>query len=164
MDQVYNFLDSYNRSDCLFSGRSAGIATQMIGFYPGSKMPLKAYDNITEPASGSSEEFWEKPRVMLLKGQETEFYALGTLARILNRKTVTLRKWESEGILPKPAYILPSSDPRGKRRLYTKEQISGLKDIAKEEGILEPSAKGKWKPVYETNFRERAYKLFRGEQ
>jgi hypothetical protein len=136
----------------------------MTGYYPGSKMPVKAYGAREILVDmHNAEELWGKPKIMLLNNQETEFYTLGELARVLNRKTVTLRKWENEGILPKPAYMFPSSDPRGKRRLYTKEQILGLRDIAKEEGILEPSAKGKWKPVYETDFRERALRLFREE-
>jgi hypothetical protein len=46
-------------------------------------------------------------------------------ATLLNRRMSTLRKWESEGILPKG--LLPK---RGKRdwRYWTPEQIEGIRD------------------------------------
>jgi hypothetical protein len=99
--------------------------------------------------------------MVLVNGQPQELYPLGAVARALNRQPVTVRKWESEGVIPRSPFILPSRDPRGQRRLYSKEHIMALRRAADEEGLLTPSANGKWKSIEETNFRERALKVFR---
>lgn len=133
----------------------------MSEFYPGSKQKVRTFETPSEPRSEATfKEFMRKPRLGTIKGNEIKFYTIGELADALNRKPVTIRKWEADGFIPKATFIAPSGDKRGKRRLYTEAQILGLVQIAREEGVLEPNARGSWKPVTETNFRARAIELF----
>jgi hypothetical protein len=126
-----------------------------------------------------------KPRRYLAKGVEREFYTIGELAKALGRQVVTVRKWEREGILPASqfvvnAYILgPGGEPvtddlgrkvenkRGRRRLYTAEQVVGIVQIAADEGILldpyRPRKGQRVRQIRETNFTERVIALFRQE-
>lgn len=135
----------------------------MEEYYPGSKLKKKIYSDVVDSShetySGAIE--FSTPKIFTVAGKSVDFYTIGDLARALNRKSVTMRKWEAEGIIPKARAMAPSTDKRGKRRLYTKGQILGLVKIANEEGILTPTAKGQWKALEETNFRERAIKLFK---
>lgn len=133
----------------------------MEEYYPGSKQKRRSYGTPLPPISQEEQFDLGVPRIYSVQGKEVEFFTLGVLAAALNRKPVTIRKWEADGVLPKPRAMTPTSDPRGKRRLYTKGQILGLVQIAKEEGILLPSAMGKWRDVTKTRFRERAIELFR---
>lgn len=135
----------------------------MEEFYPGSKQKVKNYSGTVDSASGifSTHVDFSTPKIFTVGGREVEFFTIGDLARGLNRKPVTLRKWEAEGIIPKARAMAPSSDKRGKRRLYTKGQILGLVQIASEEGILQPTARGQWKSIEDTNFRTRAIQLFK---
>jgi len=96
----------------------------------------------------------------LLNGKPTGLYRIGSLALALNRKPNTIRKWEVQGIIPNSSMMSSSPDQRGKRRLYTREQIETLRNIAFEEGLLYPGGGGKWKHVEKTNFREKAAKAF----
>jgi len=135
----------------------------MTDYYPGSKMRAKTYgeqqDYVELPQAEDAID--AKPRTAFLKGKEVEFYTVGALAQVLNRKPVTIRKWETEGIIPKPTFIAPSPDKRGKRRLYTREQILGIKQIAREEGVLEPNSNGAWKSLESTEFRAKVLSKFR---
>lgn len=136
----------------------------MTGYYPGSKQQVKIYDTQLPEISGTNESSYSwlsNPRKLFLNGKEVEFFTIGELASALNRKPVTIRKWEADGIIPKATYIAPSGDKRGKRRLYTKDQILGMIQIAWEEGLLEPNVNGSWKSIGETNFREKAVRLFK---
>lgn len=131
--------------------------------YPGSKKPIKTFDSTTSgPATQTVTDPLGEGKKMRVGGTELEFFTIGDLARILNRKAVTIRKWETDGVIPKAVYILPSriDDRRGVRRLYSRAQIEGLALIAQEEGVLQPNANGKWKAIEETEFRQRAYELF----
>lgn len=127
-------------------------------FFPGSTTPLdfEARRKKDEEKIGA----WDsKPLTFRLKGKDTEFFTIGHLAKALgDRSAITLRKWEAEGILPKSPYVKPSEDPRGRRRMYTREQVEGLVKIAREEGVLWPR---KGLRLQETKFQERAHQLFR---
>lgn len=138
----------------------------MEDYYPGSRKTRKKWEDENRPVPDESTEVnWAdslpKPKTYLLNSQPVEFYPLGAVATALNRKPVTVRKWETEGIIPRSPYIMPSHDPRGQRRLYTKQQIEALRRIAEEEGILSPSEGGKWKPIEQTQFRKKALTAFR---
>ena len=133
-------------------------------FYPGSKTPVKTFENLSpvpEKSLGQGEVNLGNGQTFRVNGSLKEFYRVGSLARALNRRSVKIRKWEAEGVIPKSTFVLPSDDKRGRRRLYTEEQILGLRIIAMEEGLLEPSAGGRWKSIDGTNFKERALQLFR---
>ena len=129
--------------------------TQPVAYYPGSKMPVRVYSD--QPVAEPEPEF----TFDYLDFKGTGFYTIGVLASVLNRSQVTLRKWEHDGVIPKPTYIRSSADPRGRRRLYTKDQILGIREIAKEEGLLEASSNGHWKSIEGTQFRDRVLALFR---
>lgn len=134
----------------------------MTDYYPGSKQKVRNYRRDPLPPLDDTEKLdLGTPRIYSVHGREVEFFTLGVLAFALNRKPVTIRKWEADGVLPKPRAVTPVSDPRGRRRLYTKGQILGLVKIAEEEGILLPSALGKWRDVTKTRFTERAVELFK---
>jgi hypothetical protein len=100
-----------------------------------------------------------KPRQYLIKGVLEDFFTTGQLASALGRQAVTIRKWEREGIIPKPTHkvIGEGGDPRGNRRLYTREQVEGIVAIAREEGLL----KGDQRSVRATQFTDRVIELFR---
>jgi hypothetical protein len=127
----------------------------MTSYYPGR--PLKQRQ---AEAAQPEELDLGKPKLMRINGQPAELYTLGVLAKALNRKSGTIRKWETDGIIP-TGYLAPSRDPRGQRRVYTRAQIEGLRQAAEEEGILEPNVNGKWKLIEETSFTEKAVKVFR---
>jgi hypothetical protein len=73
---------------------------------------------------------------MIARGSRTEFFAIGALARALNRKPVTLRKLEAAGQLPKSDWQDARVRGKDKRRLYARAQIEAAVRIAGEEGIL----------------------------
>lgn len=91
-------------------------------------------------------------------GTLQEFYFVGQLAKALNRSSVTLRRWESDGTIPTSTYSAPSysGDIRGRRRIYSREQVEGIVRIAAEEGLLDPA-----KRVNSTNFSARVRALFK---
>jgi hypothetical protein len=131
-------------------------------YYPGSSRKIKHYDDLPEDPDADSELLdIGKGRTFLVEGRPRELYTLGALAKALNRASVTIRKMEQEGVIPQATLKLPSHDERGTRRLYTTEQILGLRQAAEEEGILFPNANGKWKSIEGTSFREKALKVFR---
>jgi len=130
--------------------------------YPGSKMRQKTYGpGYKPPVIDESPVDLGDPRKYSVQGQEVDLYQMSALSSALNRQPVTIRKWEAQGIIPQPTYMTGSHDNRAKRRLYTKEQLLGLRRLAEEEGILYPSANGKWKPVEQTDFRRKALELFK---
>jgi hypothetical protein len=65
-----------------------------------------------------------------VRGELREFYSIGELAKLLHRKAVTIRKWESSGWIPHANYRTPApkgvgvqgGEPKG-RRLYSREQV-----------------------------------------
>lgn len=134
----------------------------MNEYYPGTSRRKKVYEKL-QPQKPEYEEDLDlgKPKIFLVDGQPQELFPLGAVARALNRRSVTIRKWETEGIIPRSPFIMPSHDPRGQRRLYTRAQIEALRTVAQEEGLLEPNSNGKWKSIESTQFREKALRAFK---
>jgi hypothetical protein len=124
--------------------------------YPGSKKKIGHKDQV----DAKVEEWAEKPKVYTVRGKDVEFFSIGQLALALNRRPVTIRKWESEGIIPRSTFTAPSDDPRGKRRLYTRKQVEGIVKIAREEGILYDHSKH----IKQTNFTARVIDLFKNNK
>ena len=113
----------------------------LMEFYPGSKMKPEARVPDPEP---EPEIEWPKGRILTIQGFEVECFTTGQLANLLGgRKAVTIRAWEAEGILPKSGYYVPGrdGDVRGRRRYYTRAQVEGVLDIARQEGVLYPSTR-----------------------
>lgn len=138
----------------------------MEDFYPGSKRTRKIYDDADPNISDLPQEDLQldlgRSKNYLVGNKLVELFPIGAVARALNRKPVTVRKWESDGIIPNSPYMMKSRDSRGQRRLYSREQIEALRRVAEEEGVLTPSAGGKWKPIEQTDFRAKALKAFKG--
>lgn len=133
-------------------------------YYPGSTRPLVRHPNRlnTEAVqSAADSRAWDaKPRKYVVAGAETEFFTVGDLSKALGRQPVTIRKWEREGVIPKSTYQSPGKDGdvRGRRRLYTRQQVEGMVRIAQEEGVLVSHQK----PIKDTNFTARVIDLFKG--
>lgn len=137
-----------SRFDDLFD-----VGLQDTEFYPGSRERRPASGAYGIPQAEVSPFDGVTPRIYDVNGQTVEFFTIGQLAAALNRKPVTLRKWEAQGILPAATFQAPNpgKDPRARRRLYTRAQAEGIVRIAREEGLLgdEP------KRVGSTRFTER---------
>lgn len=87
---------------------------------------------------------------------ERSVYPIGELARALNRRPATMRKWEDLGIIPRAPIELTPGSPGGRRRLYTAEHIIGMVRIADEEGVLNPREHA----IKDTQFVARVQELF----
>ena len=127
-------------------------------YYPGSRRPIVRHPNRNTEQQLPDPERWDaKPRVYKVRGTDVELFTVGQLAKALNRRPVTIRLWERQGIIPRSTYQRNSEDPRGRRRLYSREQVEGMVQIAKEEGIHTTHQK----PIASTNFTARVVALFR---
>lgn len=119
--------------------------------YPGSKQRRRA-------VAGPRDTWAAQPHVdLVLRGESVRFYPVGVLADKLERKPPAIRKWERAGYLPDSGFRTPGRTVHGQRRLYTRAQIEGLVDIAREEGLLGESIRN----VSATEFPVRAEKLFK---
>jgi hypothetical protein len=108
--------------------------------WPGKKRPV----NRPEPSlAEESDADWDvRPVVYIYNGVSREFFTIGHLADALGRSPVTIRSWESKGLLPKSPYRSPR--PRGEslpgvakgKRLWTRDQIEGILRLAREEGVI----------------------------
>jgi hypothetical protein len=131
----------------------------MDEFYPGSKTRRLVH---ADPVPDEQEPLeLGTPRVYRVGGKNVEFFTMGQLAAALHRKPVTLRRWESEGIIPVPRFTSPGNDGdvRGKRRLYTRAQIEGMVAIATQEGLMDDSNTG----IRKTKFTQLVVALFEEE-
>lgn len=125
-------------------------------YYPGSKMKREVKHVEPDPEVDD----WPQGRILTISGVEVECFTTGQLGQLLGgRKAVTMRAWEANGILPKSGYFLPGKggDVRGRRRYYTRAQVEGVLDIARDEGVLYPSTKIS---VSKTRFTQRVQDLF----
>lgn len=115
--------------------------------YPTHPMPVEEDDPYR----------WDtRPYILAVSGHPREFFTIGHLAGALLRSAMTIRGWETDGLFPKPTFTVNGSDPRRRRRLYTRPQIEGVIRIAEEEGILE----SRRRYLTQTRFPERCHELF----
>lgn len=127
---------------------------ELAEHYPGSRQKRRAVAT-TEPDAGEEMRWDAHPVFIEVDGVPHEFFLIGALGVVLNRKPVTLRKWIEAGILPKERYRTNVSTANGSRRLWTRAQIEGIARIAREEGLLQGANIGA------TKFAERVRELFR---
>lgn len=127
-------------------------------YYPGSKTKRVVHQPVPDPDEPLE---LGTPRVYRVGGKDVEFFTLGQLAAALHRKPVTLRRWESDGVIPAPRFSMPGTDgdPRGRRRLYTRSQVEGIVSIANQEGLMDNTNKG----IRSTKFTQLVVALFEGE-
>lgn len=115
--------------------------------YPGSKrkrresIPMRRSRLRAEREEVRANESWDaRPWLKHLPdGREVEMFPIGALAKALQRNSVTIRRWIRLGLLPRASYqTRPLAGTRGDagRRLFTRRQIEGIAQVAKEEGLL----------------------------
>lgn len=116
-------------------------------YYPGSKRkrresrPMRQSRLRAERAEARADDSWDaRPwKKSLPDGTRVEMFPIGALAKALGRNSVTIRRWIRLGLLPRATYqTKPLAGTRGDagRRLWTRRQIEGIAQIAKEEGLL----------------------------
>lgn len=108
---------------------------------PGKRKPI---NRTQEESALSMDEPWDsKPLVYFVGGKPQEFFPISALAHAIGKASVTIRSWENKGLLPPSPYrspkprkeTIPGVSPKG-RRLWTREQIEGILDIARQEGVI----------------------------
>ncbi|MCZ0981884.1 hypothetical protein O1L60_31230 [Streptomyces diastatochromogenes] len=136
-------------------------------FYPGStrrisRRPVHASLAVRSPEEARYEDVpdrWDaKPQVKPYKGGYREFFGIGELAKALRRDAVTMRKWESSGVIPRATFVISGKTANGNRRLYTREQIEAIVRIAEEEGLFDGDPRGI--RIADTRFTERVKEAF----
>lgn len=115
------------------------ILQNFADLIPGKKAP------VNRPVLTSTPEVqWDlKPLVYMHNGKEREYFSISHLAAALDKAPVTIRSWENRGLLPPSPYrsprprreTIPGRDPKGKR-LWTRDQINGIIEIAREEDVI----------------------------
>lgn len=98
--------------------------------FPG-KTPPKNRAEGNRRISSSFDIFEGIPKKLLsVNGEKKEFYTIGSLAQIVGRTPLAVRKWERKGWIPAPTYR--STKPSGHSsvnhknkgyRLYSREQV-----------------------------------------
>jgi hypothetical protein len=109
--------------------------------WPGKRKPVNR--DLGAPVKEEPEGWDDKPVMYMYKGQQKEFFTISHLAAALGKSPVTIRSWENKGFLPRSSYrsprprreTLPGTARKGKR-LWTREQILGILDIASKEGVI----------------------------
>lgn len=129
-------------------------------YYPGSTTPRRtvtaAPQEETEPGLlDEAVEALGEPVVFTVNGIDVEFFLIGQLAAALGRSATTLRRWETQGTIPRSGYTKPSTDPRGRRRLYSRAQCEGIIRIYIDEGVWDTGR------IKGTEFSARVVELFR---
>ncbi|WP_063728955.1 hypothetical protein [Streptomyces sp. RTd22] len=135
-------------------------------FYPGStrrisRRPVRTQAELRPVAQEAyyDPDRWDtKPQVKPFNGGYREFFGIGDLAKALRRDAVTMRKWESGGVIPKATYVISGKTANGNRRLYTREQIEAMVRIAEEEGLFDGDPRGI--RITDTRFTERVKEAF----
>jgi hypothetical protein len=130
-------------------------------YYPASKqrrresLQMRHDRQVAERRQAREDEAWDaRPVKVWVKGVEYEMFRIGALAKALGRDSVTIRAWMRKGWLPRNSFqTAPVVGSRGDagRRLWTRRQIEGIAQIAKEEGLLDEKPP---RPVM-TDFTER---------
>jgi hypothetical protein len=135
-------------------------------FYPGStrrisRRPVRTQTDLRTTAQDVYEDpdRWDaKPQVKPFNGGYKEFFGIGAVAKALRRDSVTIRKWEAGGVIPKATYVISGKTANGNRRLYTREQIEVMVRIAGEEGLFDGDPRGI--RITDTRFTERVKEAF----
>jgi hypothetical protein len=136
-------------------------------FYPGSKQKrrespqMRHERQVEERRVAREDEPWDAhPLKIPYQGRVYEMFRIGSLAKALGRDSVTIRAWIRKGWLPRNSFQTPPVvGTRGNagRRLWTRAQIEGIAQIAREEGLLNERPP---RPV-DTNFTRRVVAAWR---
>jgi hypothetical protein len=122
-------------------------------YFPGSRQPITDLAPARDPLGGLT------GKQYTIGGKPVELFTISQVAEALHRKPVTIRKWEERGVIPKATFAKPGAggDPRGRRRLYSRDQVLALVTIADAETILfNPHAQ-----ISQTNFKAKVWAEFK---
>ncbi|MFK0015777.1 hypothetical protein [Streptomyces sp. NPDC091027] len=146
----------------------ASIAQPATQFYPGSsrrirptRAPVRSQADlraVPDDYDDSPDRWDAKPQVKPYRGSYMEFFGIGDLAKALRRDSVTIRKWEANGVIPKATFAISGKTTNGNRRLYTREQIEAMVRIAEEEGLFDGDPRGI--RITDTHFTQRVKDAF----
>ncbi len=78
---------------------------------------------------------WGPTRRLKHHGESVDFFTIGAVALALNRTVGTVRRLETEGILPETPFRAPGRTRAGQKRLYTRDQVLAVARVAEEYGI-----------------------------
>jgi|SRR5215831_18925971 len=141
----------------------AGFDGLQDEYYPGSKQRRRESRQqrherrVVERREERDAASWDvKPKEVWYKGVKYEMFPIGALAKALGRDSVTLRAWIRKGWLPRHQFQtgqVYGSRGDAARRLWTRAQIEGIAQIAKEEGLLEERPPR----IQSTHFTERVF-------
>lgn len=83
-----------------------------------------------------------------IKGEDVSFYTVGEVAKALNRRPGTIRKWEADGYIPTATFRTPIPEgaqipgkPSKGRRLYSRSQVELLIYSVQHFGLNSPQPK-----------------------
>lgn len=122
--------------------------------FPGKRPPKNRASNQRAPEARvevAADRWDSHPKMLPVEGREVELFSIGDFARALNRKPVTLRAWESAGVIPntrirtpKPKGAqVPGAAVKGKR-LYTRHQVETALAAAQQYGLMADPAEADW--------------------
>lgn len=111
--------------------------------YPGRRKPVNRDPRQQAP---DDSELWDAHPTKVkyvVKGVEPEFFYIGALAKALGCSVQSIRLWESQGLLPNTPYRAPrTAKPMAAgrsnkgRRLWTRQQIEGILQLAKKHRVI----------------------------
>lgn len=108
------------------------------GYFPGSRQPLPASE-VKKKSKPKDPVTWDaRPVVKIVNNERTEFFTIGALAAALGRDVITVRRWQTKGLLPEARFRMPDKNGIRGRRLYTRAQIEAILQVADAHGILQP--------------------------
>lgn len=102
--------------------------TRLKDFLPGAEPP--------RPADHPVPDYDDVPGRPALVINGTRYYQIGALAAALQRSAGTIREWERTGVIP-PGFSTNPGSRNGRRRLYSRDQILLLRELARECGVLD---------------------------
>lgn len=113
--------------------------------FPGKRLPKnRPSTKKPAPVEETEEERWDSnPKMLPIKGVDTELFSIGDFARALARRPVTIRSWEASGVIPRCR--IRTSKPKGPqvpgkavagRRMYTRYQITTVLEAAHAHGVM----------------------------
>lgn len=109
------------------------------GYFPGSRTPLptQVESKKKQPAKREVVAWDARPTKKAVNGQMVDFFSIGAVCAAFGRPAVTIRLWIRQGHLPPATFRMPDRNGVKGRRLYTREQVEALIEVADAHGIRE---------------------------
>lgn len=131
--------------------------SDVLSRYPGSKQQRRTVASPAASTGRAEPDRWDaKPVIKSIKGEQLELFTIGQLGQAINgRAAVTMRLWTRNGVIPEARLRLSPKNGKGGRRYYTRAQVEGIAQIAREEGLFVERAR------ITPTFTARVVQLFR---